>query len=213
VETADDTLPNRFGVLFQVHDGLLDITNASDLVTVSWNVFRNHDKVMLIGSSDNAPNDVGKLRVTLHHNLFEALGQRVPRVRFGQVHVYNNYYKICSTPGYGYSWGVGIESQIFAEENFFLMDTSTIAPARILSRFNGTNIHAAGSLVSIEPRPRDIDLVAEYNAVNDPDLVPTVAWAPFLFRNLHSARAVPHRVELKAGTGATVFPLQGAGCH
>ncbi len=106
-ETADVALPSRFGVLFQVHDGLLDITNASDLVTVSWNVFRDHDKVMLIGSSDNAPNDVGKLRVTLHHNLFAALGQRVPRVRFGQVHLYNNYYKICAAPGYGYSVGSG----------------------------------------------------------------------------------------------------------
>ena len=45
--------PHYFGVLFQVHDGLLDITNASDLVTVSWNRFRNHDKTMLIGSSDS----------------------------------------------------------------------------------------------------------------------------------------------------------------
>ena len=73
-ETADDTLPHYFGVLYQVHDGLLDITNASDFVTVSWNRFENHDKVMLIGSSDSgttAANDRGKLRVTLHHNLFE----------------------------------------------------------------------------------------------------------------------------------------------
>lgn len=207
VETSDGTLPSRFGVLFQVHDGLLDITNASDLVTVSWNVFRNHDKVMLIGSSDNAPNDVGKLRVTLHHNLFEALGQRVPRVRFGQVHVYNNYYKICATPGYGYSWGVGVQSQIFAEENFFLIDTNAIAPARIIGRFNGTNIHEAGSLVSVTPRPRYVDVVAEYNAVNDPDLVPTVGWAPTLFTNLHNAHAVAARVTLQAGTGGLSPPF------
>jgi len=33
-------------------------------VTVSWNRFENHDKVMLIGSSDNAPADGGKLKVT-----------------------------------------------------------------------------------------------------------------------------------------------------
>ena len=91
--TADETLPQYFGVLFQVHDGLVDITNASDLVTVSWNRFRNHDKTMLIGSSDSAAADRGKLRVTFHHNLFDGVGQRAPRVRFGQVHVYNNYYK------------------------------------------------------------------------------------------------------------------------
>ena len=214
VATADDTLPLRFGVLFQVHDGLLDITNASDLVTVSWNVFRDHDKVMLIGSSDNAPADVGKLRVTLHHNLFDDLGQRGPRVRFGQVHIYNNYYKICSTPGYAYSLGVGIQSQIYAEENFFLVDPGAIALARIIGRFNGTNIFEAGSLVGSGPRPasqaRYVDLVAEYNAVNNPDLVPTVGWAPALFRNLHNAHAVPPRVTLQAGPASSVSAL---GCR
>jgi pectate lyase len=214
VETADDSLPLRFGVLFQVHDGLLDITNASDLVTVSWNVFRDHDKVMLIGSSDNAPADVGKLRVTLHHNLFDDLGQRGPRVRFGQVHIYNNYYKICSTPGYAYSFGVGIQSQIYAEENFFLVEPNAIAVARIIGRFNGTNIHEAGSLVGSVPRPgpstRYVDLVAEYNAVNDPDLVPTVAWAPTLFTNLHNAYAVPPRVTLQAGPASSASSL---GCR
>ena len=211
VETADDSLPTKFGVLFQVHDGLLDITNASDLVTVSWNVFRDHDKVMLIGSSDNAPADVGKLRVTLHHNLFDDLGQRGPRVRFGQVHIYNNYYKICSTPGYAYSLGIGIQSQIYAEENFFLVDPGAIAIARIIGRFNGTNIHEAGSLVGSVPRPasqsRYVDLVAEYNAVNNPDLVPTVGWAPTLFRNLHNAHAVPPRVAQQAGPASSASAL------
>jgi pectate lyase len=60
------------------HDGLLDTTNASDLVTVSWNRFVNHDKLMLIGSSDTAAADRNKLRVTLHHNLFANIGQRAP---------------------------------------------------------------------------------------------------------------------------------------
>src|SRR5690606_14689540 len=44
IETADERLPEYFGRLYQVHDGFLDVTNASDLVTISWNHFRNHDK-------------------------------------------------------------------------------------------------------------------------------------------------------------------------
>jgi pectate lyase len=64
------------------HDGLPDITNGSDLVTVSWNRFAGHDKAMLIGSSDSATGDRGKLRVTLHHNQFGSVVQRAPRVRF-----------------------------------------------------------------------------------------------------------------------------------
>ena len=113
VTTADATLPVYFGRLFQVHDGELDITNATDLVTVSWNHFLNHDKVMLIGSSDNAPADVGKLRVTLHHNLWEGTGQRTPRVRYGQVHIYNNLYYIAANTGFQYA-GASASSRRFS---------------------------------------------------------------------------------------------------
>jgi pectate lyase len=121
-ETADSTLPTYFGRLFQVHDGELDITNASDLVTVSYNRFLDHDKVMLIGSSDSTLTDRNKLRVTLHHNLFDGVGQRGPRVRFGQVHVYNNYYRPKHAESYQYSLGVGRESAIYAQNNFFRTD-------------------------------------------------------------------------------------------
>ncbi len=91
-DNPDSNQPLYFGRLFQVHDGELDITNASDLVTVSWNRLADHDKVMLIGSSDSAAADVGKLRVTLHHNMFVNVIERTPRVRFGQVHLFNNYF-------------------------------------------------------------------------------------------------------------------------
>ena len=142
--TADATLPIYFGVLFQLHDGLLDITNASDFVTVSWNRFVNHDKLMLIGSSDSAAADRNKLRVTLHHNLFWNIGQRAPRVRFGQVHVYNNLYRIGNEENYQYSWGVGIEiAQTYAENNFFRTDEA-VTPARFITRLNGTARKGAG---------------------------------------------------------------------
>ncbi|HKE95876.1 MAG TPA: hypothetical protein VKB34_16330 [Povalibacter sp.] len=197
-ETADDSLPQHFGVLYQVHDGLLDITNASDLVTVSWNRFRNHDKMMLIGSSDSATADRGKLRVTLHHNLFDGIGQRAPRVRFGQVHVYNNYYKIERLPTYQYSWGVGIESGIYAQNNFFKTDKS-VTPDEFLRRFNGTAIFAEGNQVNGTPAKNVVDLVAAYNAVNDPDLLTDVGWVPTLFREIQPTKQVPSTVQDNAG--------------
>ncbi len=134
-ETVDATLPIFFNEIYQIHDGLVDITNASDRVTVSYNRFVNHDKTMLIGSSDNAPGDVGRLRVTLHHNLFENIGQRAPRLRYGQLHVYNNYYVVPDPDVHGYSWGVGVQplpvtSGIFAENNFFRTEMSVLDQAR-----------------------------------------------------------------------------------
>jgi pectate lyase len=197
-DTADETLPLYFGVVFQVHDGLVDITNASDLVTVSWNRLRNHDKTMLIGSSDSATADRGKLRVTLHHNSFERIGQRVPRVRFGQVHLYNNLYDVRATPNYVYSWGVGIESAIFAEENFFIADRSFTVD-QIIDRFNGTTLSASGTLV-LGPRVRNpVDVIAAWNAVNDPDLGFDAGWVPTLSFELLPAWTTPLLVSAFAG--------------
>jgi len=201
VETADEGLPTYFGRLFQVHDGHLDITNASDLVTVSWNRFTDHDKVMLIGSSDSgstAAGDRGKLRVTLHHNLFENVGQRTPRVRFGKVHVYNNLYDVKKVPSYVYSWGVGIESQIYAESNLFQTDQE-IAPADLIARFNGTAIHESGTNVG-GPADKDlVDVLAAYNAANDPHLSGDVGWAATLFTTIDPTRRVLPAVRSRAG--------------
>ena len=200
-DTLDAKQPQHFGVLYQVHDGLLDITNASDLVTVSWNRFRNHDKLMLIGSSDSAAADRGKLRVTLHHNLFDGIGQRAPRVRFGQVHLYNNLYDVRGTPNYNYSWGVGIESAIFAEENVFIADRN-FAVDRIIARFNGTALSASNTLV-IGPRVRNpVDVIAAWNAVNDPDLGFDAGWVPTLDYELLPAWTTPILVPLLAGSQA-----------
>jgi len=197
-DTADSTLPSYFGRLFQEHDGEVDITNASDLVTVSYNRFLSHDKVMLIGSSDSATADRGKLRVTIHHNLFEGVGQRTPRVRFGKVHVYNNYYRPKNFEGYQYSWGVGRESAIFAEDNFFRVDES-ITPDRFISRLNGTAIHASATLVNAAADSKFVDVLAVYNAVNNPDLSDDVGWTPTLFLEIEPAFKVPSAVESRSG--------------
>ncbi|THU39303.1 pectate lyase [Niastella caeni] len=103
-------------------DGELDIVRAADNVTVSWCRFRfagqtSHKFVNLIGNSDGATGDRGKLRVTMHHNWYDAgCVERMPRVRFGQVHVYNNYY---AASGSNYCIGVGNESQIRVENCYF----------------------------------------------------------------------------------------------
>ncbi|WP_214408548.1 pectate lyase family protein [Sphaerisporangium fuscum] len=99
------------------YDGAVDIKRASDYVTVSWNRFFNHDKLMLLGhSDDNGSEDRGHLRVTYHHNYFDGTTQRHPRVRFGNpVHVYNNYY--ASVKSYGVASTK--EAGVLVEGNYF----------------------------------------------------------------------------------------------
>ncbi|MCL6734888.1 pectate lyase family protein [Streptomyces neyagawaensis] len=74
------------------YDGLLDINHGSDDVTVSWNTFKNHFKGSLVGHSDNNTyEDTGHLKVTYHHNHFGDVHSRIPSLRFGTGHFYNNY--------------------------------------------------------------------------------------------------------------------------
>ena len=201
-DTIDSTEPTYFGVHYERHDGLTDITNASDFVTVSWNQYRNHDKVMLIGSSDSgttAQRDRGRLNVTIHHNLFLNLGQRTPRVRFGKVHVYNNYYNIDHSPAYVYSWGVGIESEIYAENNYF--KSGDITPDRFIGVYKGTMIHATGTHANGRSLNRMVDVVAAYNAAFDPELATEVGWTPAL----HTGIDPTHRVTGLVMSGSGPF--------
>lgn len=125
---TDDTLPVENGKTRQCHDGAIDITKGADLVTVSYNVVTRHDKSMLIGSSDTATTDAGKLRITIANNVFDGVTQRVPRVRFGQVHVFNNYFvgsKAANPYAHSYSIGAGKAANVLSHANVFAIDGAT----------------------------------------------------------------------------------------
>jgi pectate lyase len=194
----DAEQPLHFGRPYQVHDGASDIIKGSDLVTVSYNDYYDHDKTMLIGSTDTPGVDVGKLRVTVHHNRFGNVIQRAPRVRFGQVDVYNNLYT-ATDEEYQYSLGAGFESSIYAENNYFKL-SADVPASDIIHYWKGTRITAIGSLVQVSGRkPVPVDLVAAYNAAYDPDLAPDAGWAPALRPRLDPTAAVPAVVNATAG--------------
>ncbi|OUM67891.1 polysaccharide lyase family 1 protein, partial [Piromyces sp. E2] len=76
------------------YDGLLDFTHACDYITVSWCYIHDHIKTSLVGHSDNNGNeDKGKLHITYHHNYFKNVDSRLPSVRFGTAHIFNNVYE------------------------------------------------------------------------------------------------------------------------
>ncbi|KAL5546279.1 hypothetical protein UlMin_005966 [Ulmus minor] len=102
---------HRYG-LRDYEDGLIDITRESTDITISRCHFSNHDKTMLIGSDPSHTGD-RCIRVTIHH----------PRVRFGKVHLYNNYTR---------NWGIyavcaSVESQIYSQCNIYEAGQKKIA--------------------------------------------------------------------------------------
>jgi pectate lyase len=97
------------------YDGLVDINHASDYVTVSWNTFKNHYKGSLVGHSDNnASEDTGHLRVTYHHNWFDQVNSRIPSLRFGTGHFYDNYVVGAETAVHS-----RMGAQMFVQNNVF----------------------------------------------------------------------------------------------
>jgi pectate lyase len=128
--------------------------------------------------------------VTIHHNVFENVGQRAPRVRYGQVDVYNNHFKTDanSKVPFGYTLGVGVESHIYAEANAFTLPADVDA-ADTIGRFNGTMIATVANTVN----GMLVDLLQEHNAGIAPaeHLIPDTSWMPTLRNQVHPAQAVP----------------------
>jgi pectate lyase len=123
-------------------DGNLDINEASDFITVSWTKFHyssartdpvsgadGHRFSNLIGSADAAGTDSGHLNVTFHHNWWaDNVNQRMPRVRFGKVHVFNNLFtatgaNACTAAGYMSSVRVENNNYIGVNDPFFVQTT------------------------------------------------------------------------------------------
>ncbi|WDV50785.1 pectate lyase [Streptomyces coeruleorubidus] len=194
----DSSLPKYFGELYQQHDGLADIVRGSNYVTVSWNSFENHDKTMLIGNSDSAAaDDAGKLKVTLHHNRFEGIVERAPRVRFGQVDSYNNHFVVTKDQPYVYTLGIGIESRLYATDNAFSLPKG-VSAARTLKKWKEAPLTAENNYVN----GRLTDLIAVHNAeIPEETLQSGAGWKPTLRTQVHSPRAIPWLVDHRAGAG------------
>lgn len=95
-------------------DGACDIKNASEYITVSWCVFKNNWKNMLISSSDSETGDK-VIKVTIHHNLFDNVASRNPSIRFGTAHIFNNYYRNI----YEYGIASRMGANVLIENNCF----------------------------------------------------------------------------------------------
>ena len=110
--------------VYDGHDGNMDIVNQSDYITVSWSKFTytskstNHQFSNLFGNSDSKTADANALKITAHHNWWgDGVKERMPRVRFGQVHVVNNLY---TSSAASYCVRAGMKANIRVESNVFI---------------------------------------------------------------------------------------------
>jgi pectate lyase len=114
--------------IWDAPDGNLDVVHGSNYVTISNSKFwysasapdPDHRFSNLVGHSDSATaqsEDTGALKVTFARNWWaDGVFERMPRVRFGDVHVFNNYY---SAAGNGYCIRAAMSSRVLVEANYF----------------------------------------------------------------------------------------------
>lgn len=152
-------------------DGNLDIKNASDLISVTWTKFEylkapiaggsggsnDHRFSNLFGSGDDATQDEGKLRITMQYCWWgPGVRERMPRVRYGKVHLINNYFN-SSVSNYciyaGYKADLLIEGNYFENvKNPIRLETGKFTAAQSVDNtFVGTSGTAVGSGTAFTP--------------------------------------------------------------
>jgi pectate lyase len=139
---------------------------------------------------------VGKLHITIHHNFYRNVGQRAPRVRFGQVDVYNSLYQVTDPDVYAYNWGVGVQSAIVAQHNAFELPDG-VDPAKIIKYWKGTAITASHNIVN----GAVVDLLSAYNSANVDQLGADAGWTPALRTTVHAPTQLARVLGDLAGAG------------
>lgn len=130
--------PAYTGEAKDYYDGLLDIKNGASFITISNSYFHDHWKAILIGSGDDPANARidGATRVTLHHNYFKDVHSRMPLIRYGKAHIFNNYFH-GSTVQIDSTVNSRCGAEVYVQGNYtenakntvaFLYDTSGLSP-------------------------------------------------------------------------------------
>jgi len=103
-------------------DGIFDITHVCDYFTITYCKFyytyaNPHNRSNLFGSADGLAEDIGHYKTTFQYCWWtKGVGTRMPRTRYGDVHIVNNLY---DSDVSSYCITVGAEARCLIEGNAF----------------------------------------------------------------------------------------------
>ena len=139
-------------------DGNFDCNNGSDNIAVTWCRFRyliepwpggsggssDHRFSNLWGGSDSEDESIGHLNTTFYACWWdEGCRERMPRVRFGKVHMLNCLY---STTVANYCISAGYLSNLYVERNAFVGDFNKIWRTNVSSSYPDYHITLTGNI-------------------------------------------------------------------
>lgn len=208
------------------HDGALDIVRGSDYVTVSNSYFTRHHKTTLVGNGDSgrAWSDAGRLHVTFTGMYWNGTSSRLPLIRFGQLHTFNNLVEGDTQPADSdmkFEGGLDVryQSDVLSENNYYLF--KNLKPAAVGGKVSdgkdALSYRARGELF-INDKGDDtkpwvggaIDISAALMAANA--LPSVVNWTPpYNYTALPADQACVY-VKNNAGAGRVNNPGTGASC-
>lgn len=109
---VDHCLLEASGGEAEGYDALFDLKANTQYVTLSWSILRNSERGGLVNSSDS---DLSSSFVTYHHNYYQNLHSRLPLLRGGTAHSFNNYFNGIIESG----MNPRIGGKIKAQNNYF----------------------------------------------------------------------------------------------
>jgi pectate lyase len=183
-------------------DGLIDISDGSDFVTVSWTHYHDHGDTGLIGRSDSsaaAAQDASKDHVTYDHDWFNNV-LTGPRVRFGTVHVLNTFFEKVTNYGVASIDGanVRVEGSVFKDVSPPPQSDANYGPVTTILDSPAT----AGSVYLVDVMPTG-NTGANVITQTVPFNVPYASQPNY---NPDPATSVPAVVQGCAGTGHISVP-------
>ncbi len=223
------------------HDGALDVVRGSDYVTVSNTFIGDHGKTTLVGNGDSgrAWSDQNRLHVTLTGMWWYGTASRLPLVRFGQLHSFNNLVEgTTNTASYGHKFEAGLDvrysSSVLVENNFHLFTGLKVSElcGKISGGKSGSEFRTSGNyFISDKYNSKDWSLAWTGPINVDSVLVASactempatdVSWTPpYSYAPVCAAQARRNaeigsgagRIGLYATTGTSTDTLSSTSCY